>query len=339
MVFVSLLAIILSLKTYYFSPEATAKRFVAAVEDKDFSKAKKICPHYTDQSTISEESYSILFRQMSGTDDTKFLLDKSNFKMENTGGVFSQIVFLPIKRYITVTTENSNEKISVFQKSSEIKIKDGKLGPLIPYKYVFNFEINHPTLGQMIKKETISLDKDKELVLADATTFLEEPSFQKKVISTISDFFVSYNLCIQNDFDFNLISSTDEELKEELNESMAVLKPFIESYSLSFQKIIMNSDSLKIDSNQQTINFDIYIDRQLSILLKKELLDSDTVLQEDSKNATVTLVYDQDTKEWLISKIDFETYEQEPNNWKHQQEIKLKKRNEAIWKATGDNII
>lgn len=329
-----LIVSIVLLKSYYFSPQATAKRFVTAVENKNFSKAKKICPRYADDSDISEESYAILFKQMSESNDIKFLLDKSNFKNDTTSGLFSNVVFLPKKRYLTVTTENSSEEISVFQKNSEILSKDNKIGPLIPYKYTFDFEINHPTLGKIIKTETLSLDKDKELMLADTTTFLSSSSTQKKFMSSVSDFFISYNSCVQNNLDFSLLSSADEKLKEELNESTNAIKPFIDLYSLSFQTIVMNIDSLKIDNNQQMIYFDIFIDRKLSIQVKKELLESNNLLQEDSENAKVILSYSQGTKEWLVSEIDFETYEQNPENWKHSQEFKLKERNEAIWKST-----
>lgn len=327
-----LIVSIVLLRSCYFSTQATAKRFVTAVENKNFSKAKKICPRYADDSDISEESYSILFKQMSENNDIKFLLDNYNFKIDTTSGLFSNVVFLPKKRYITVITENSSEEISAFQKNSKILIKDNKIGPLIPYKYTFDFEINHPTLGKIIKKETLTLDKDKELILADTTTFLNSSPIQKKFITSVADFFISYDSCIQNNLDFSLLSSADEKLKKDLNESMNVIRPYIDMYSLSFQTIVMNNDSLKIDSDQQMIQFDIFIDIELSIHLKKELSESNNLLQEDSENAKVRLSYSQEMKEWLVSEIDFETYEQNPENWKHTQELKLKERNEAIWK-------
>ena len=331
---------LLSFRAHYVSPEATAMNLIEAVKNKEFSKAKKICPRYSDGSNISEETYTILFREISKNSDINFFLNKANFKKEKVSGVIPKIIFLPKKRYINITTENSNEKILVSQKNTEIAINDNKIGPLIPYEYTFEFEIEHPTLGSIEKKEKIILDKDKDLKLADETIFLESQLFQKKILSTVSDFFISYNACIENNFDFNLLSNTDNLLKEELSESIKVIKPYLEMYSLSFQTMIMNIDSLKVENNQHTIYFDMFIDRKMAMQIKKEFLKSDNIWQIDSENVTIKLKYNQDIKKWLVADFDFETYEQNPDNWKHKQEIKLKTRNEAIWNITKfDNLI
>lgn len=338
--FIVIIVIVNNIRNSYSSPEAVAKRFADSVSKKDFATAKKICPTYSDDSKISEEAYELLFNELSEKTDDKLLLDKSNFRMVTTNGLVPKTFFLPEKRYISVTTANSNEQISAFQKNREVQLKDNKIGPLISYQYTFEFEIDNPVLGTITKKEKVSLKKDRDITLTDNSTFLESTSLQKQFVGVVSDFYLSYNESIRNNFDFASLSSIDNETKNELSETMSALKPFIETYSQSFQTIIMNATSLKLDSDLQTVHFDVYIDRMISVKLKKEWSDSSDAIQDDSKNAKVTLSYDVNSKKWGVSEIDYETYDQDPANWKKKQQVKLDHRNEATWNEnTSGNAI
>lgn len=329
--FIVVFIIVNNVRSSYSSPEAVAKRFADSVSKKDFATAKKICPTYSDDSEISDEAYELLFNELSEKADDKLLLDKSNFRVVTTGGLVPKTFFLPEKRYINVSTANSNEQISVFQKNREVQVKDNKIGPLISYQYGFEFEIDHPVLGTVTKKENIALKKDRDITLTDNTAFLESASLQKQLVGVVADFYVSYNESIRNNFDFASLSSIDHAAKNELSETMYALKPFIETYSQSFQTIIMNSTSLKLDSDLQTVHFDVYIDRVISVKLKKEWYDSSDAIQDDSKNAKVTLSYDENSKKWGVSEIDYETYDQDPAKWEKKQQVKLEHRNEATW--------
>lgn len=121
----------------------------------------------------------LMFKQMSKTKDISFLLNTSNFETRKTNNYLAQTVFLPKKRYINLETGSDYEKISVFQDSKELQLNSTTLGPLIPYEYTFEFEVDHPTLGKILKKEKVSLETDRDVVLTDRMTFLSDQSFQK----------------------------------------------------------------------------------------------------------------------------------------------------------------
>ena len=317
------------IRRIYYAPEAIAKKLVRTISEGDADTGKMICPTYSDGSAISKESYSLFFAQLAGNVDEQFLLNSKNFKKVTTKGLFPKTTFLPRKRYIQLLTGSDLEKVSVVHKKRAVEIKNNKIGPLIPGKYQFEFEVENPSFGLESKEKTITLDQDKEVILTDSKTFLNNQAIQKQLLGVVADFYQSYNDCIQNNFNFDLLTNVEKDVKKELIETVEIIKPIMEMYSQDFQVLIMNNDSLKVTDDLQMIRFDLYIDLSISIRLKDDKVEEN--VRDGSENATVTLVYDKDKKEWLVAEIDFETYEQDPLNWKNKQQIKLKKKNKAIW--------
>lgn len=324
--------------TYYASPNYAVSRLVKAIESKDFNTAKSICPEFSDGTKISEKSYNLFFEELKKTKNERILLNQSNFKQKKTENLLSKTIFLPEKRYIQVSTRYLDEEVSVSNGNKAIKIEDNKIGPLIANSYSLTFEIKNPITGISIKREKIKLDENQEIVLTEEKTLVENEELQKKLINTVSNFFYSFNESIQNNLNFDSLSYVEEELKNQIIQSIGVLKEYITNYSQGYQTIIMNCDSVKFEENLSSVKFDIYIDKKTSIKLTEEISDFN-VFNEESRNAKVKLLFDKENNDWVVSDIDFETYSQNPEEWKKIRQIKLATENIATWSKNDGALI
>lgn len=326
---------------HYYSTEATVERFTTAVSKKDWKQAKEICPTYSDDSKISKESYELFFNALTdkGTAkaNKKLLLNEDSFKQVNQGKWFRKKTFLPYKRYVFVSTENEDDTLVASSKKVMLTEKNGKIGPMLPATYGLEYTFTNPIFGQATVSEKVSVNKEnQEYLFEDIKNFSQQPEFQKHVLNTVLDFYTSYSDCVANDLNFSELAYVDLQAKEELVESMNLIKPYLDLYQQEFQTVVMNVDSLKItDGKEPQVTFDLYIDREVKVKFKKEVAETVETINDDSKNATVTLRYDTTQERWIIEATDFETYDQDPKDWTNKQQVKLDAPNSASWSSSN----
>lgn len=324
-----LVLLVFSRLTQAATPEARATKFLTAVLEKDWQTAKKICPSYSDGSQISAESYQLFFSALTKKKQADFLLEENNFKQAQSNSFFSETVFLPVKAYLRVSSENAQDVIKVSSKKNSLRFKEGRSRPLIPHEYVFDFVLENPTLGELQQRKKVTVAAETDYYFADRSLFVQSSAFQKQMLLVVSNFYQSYNQCIRNNLDFSGLESTEAAAKQDLVAGLEILKPYLATYSQSFQTLILNSRSLKITGGGKTVVFDLYIDKLTKVTFDGRKINAG----EDRPNATATLVYDEEKKSWLVKKIDFETYSQDPKNWLQQQKIQLDQPNQANWSS------
>lgn len=266
----------------------------------------------------------------------RIFLDRSSFKKINGEKWYKKKYFFPVPKYLNVekSDENSPSKIEITVGNEVLDRKKGdNFGPLIAGKYRITYLVTNKKFGTTKISENEDLKDNHTFVLDDNSLYLHDTKFQNYLGSRVSNYFSSMGTAIDSELNFQDLAGVSEKQRMETIKSFDALKPYLESVKQSYQKIILNNSSLKFsDSEKNKISFDIYTDYKLELKFKTEE-NIPIGLAVNNDNATVTLIFDSDTKQWLVETIDFETYIQSPEDWDDKTFIKINQPHLDQWSA------
>ncbi|MGL9746899.1 hypothetical protein [Enterococcus sp. DIV0170] len=323
------------------------KELTTALKEDEYSRFKEICPKFTDQKKVRRVDYDRFQDSLKGKITEKkvrkIFLDRSSFKKINSEKWYKKKYFFPIPKYLNVETldENSLSKIEITVGNEVLDRKKGnKFGPLIAGKYRITYLVTNEKFGTTKFSKNEDLNDNHTFELDDSSLYLHDRKFQNYLGSRVSNYFSSMGTAIASELNFQDLTGVSEEQKKETIKSFETLKPYLESVNQSYQKIILNNSSLKFsDSEKNKISFDIYTDYKLELKFKTEE-NIPIGIAVNNDNATVTLIFDSDTKQWLVETIDFETYIQSPEDWEDKTFVKINQPHQDQWSAEhSGNII
>ncbi|MCP8852174.1 hypothetical protein [Latilactobacillus sakei] len=195
--------------------------------------------------------------------------------------------------------------------------------------------INNQCYGKVTQHRQVNLNQHNYQLKLTPDYFINQPDFQNHRLADVLTYYQSLNQSINQQLDFSHLEGVTAKDRAEVARVFAMLKPNLKAYQQQFQELAMNVDSLKIDGGQEPqVTFDLYIDLKQAVqVIAKTDKATFELTNDDRQNATVTMQYSTDEKQWLIQTLDFETYEQAPSEWMHKRQVRLKQPNQANWQA------
>ncbi|MCT0016809.1 hypothetical protein EFE32_08140 [Lactococcus lactis subsp. lactis] len=307
-------------------PDYAAKNAAQAVKADDFNRFLKFVPEFSNHQKISKSEFDRFVGAKKKTTVEKIkqeLLNKESFK-EVSRGFFATRQFYPIARQVILTTEDDASHLAIAENQS-LQTGD-KAGPFIPARYNINYKLTSPQYGNIDKTANIDLTKqDGRLNIQEKTNFLMKKNVQKGFLKLYTGYIQSFANCINNDFNFSKLDNTSSDYSDAINDYYTILKNEIESYKESFQTIIINTDSMKMD-NDNRVEFDAYVDIKTSLQIK-----GNSTEQDNRTNVTVTAIFDSSRKQWVIDNENWEVSSENPKDWLHQLKNVLDKLVVANW--------
>jgi hypothetical protein len=304
-------------------PDYAAVNAAQAVKADNFKRFLKFVPEFSNHQKITKSEFDQFVRakkKITVEKIKKDLLNKESFK-EISQGFLGIHQFLPIARQIALTTEDD---------ASTLTLAGEHVGPFIPAYYKIDYKLTSPEYGKIAKTGNIDLtNQDGSLDIQEKTNFLMEKNVQEGFLNLYTGYIQSFANCIDNDFDFNKLDNTSNKWSQSLNGYYGILKNEIESYKESFQTIIINTESMKMD-NDNKVEFDAYVDIEIGIQVKGKTTDLD-----NRSNVTVTAIFDNGLKQWVIDNENWEVSSENPKDWIHKIKKVLDKPIIASWSTTS----
>lgn len=334
----------------YQALPARIKRLEIAVQKKQWAVVEKALPEFANGQKISKTSYQ-LFEQQLGTKKAvkslaSQLADSDFYQIQNQHSWFKTKYFLPQVRYISWQQINvpTNTKIYISDQHNLWQLPKSTAKQhqaYIPGRYQIDFSINNGAYGKVTQRRTVDIRQRHYQLTLTPDYFVQRSDFQQKRLAELLDYYQSLNQAINNQLDFSQVTGVSEKDRTLLVTSFNELKPYLKAYHQQFQKIVMNTDSLKVDGGQEPqVTFDAYIDIQQSAQLKSDVDQQKLEVNNgDRQNMVVTMQYSMALKYWLIQDVDFETYVQLPSDWQHTKTIRLKQPSRANWVVGQSNIV
>lgn len=257
---------------------------------------------------------------------------------------FKPAQIYPVSRFLVLELPRDTElEVAIQAKEVEGEKSEewGKytFGPFLPGKYKLTYDLSHPKFGVKNTRETADLlTKDHRLTVKEASLYEDNQKFQKHLLASAVSYFESMNEGIREDLDVSkLMASKDH--KEKMQLSFDELKPYMESFDQQFQNITINCDSITVNTGLTKVQLDLYIDLKRSIKLLEEV-GINEALVSDKQNAVTTFLFDEQQKKWLVAELDFETYQQKPEEWEHIQRYRAEIEKKARWsKEDTEDIV
>lgn len=341
-----LFIIIITLSVIYWqnSTRHQTKLLVEAITQKDYAAFHKVSPTFNDGTKLKKETFLTFaesFPKKNKEEEIKKRISNDSvFEKKAQKNWFTPTQFMPYPRYLDFENEEDSE-VTFSVGDHLLTDKDNQVGPLIGANYSMDYTISSPIYGKMQQTQQMDLRKeDQTITLNEKEAFTTSKNFQEGLLNQVVSYYAAMNQGLQNDLDFSGVTQAQEETKTSLQQTFDELRPYIESVEQSFQKFIMNSESLKVEGNSEPqAIFDLYTDVELSLKIDTENEKTEEITNA-SQNAIVTMQFDQETEKWLIYSIDFETYTQQPDDWSDTNEVSLPEVNRASWhedrKRQGD---
>lgn len=328
---------------YTYSLNHRLKELTTALKKNEYDSFKEICPKFTNKKSVTKVDYKRFRKSIKGNITIrkvrKIFLNRFSFKKINGKSWYKKKYFYPIPKYLIIdkSDQNSTSKIEVTVDNEILDNKnEKKFGPLIAGNYKVTYLVTNEKFGTTKISKNEKTYESHDFVLDDSYLYLHDSKFQNYLISQVSTFFSSMGSSISSNLNFDDLKGITDDQKKATIKSFGALKTYLESVSQSYQKIVLNNGSLKFSDNEKNkISFDIYTDYELKIKFKSEK-DVPLGLSVNNKNATVALVFDSDTKHWLVENIDFETYAQNPEEWTDKTVLNLDQPSTSQW-STGNS--
>lgn len=153
--------------------------------------------------------------------------------------------------------------------------------------------------------------------------------FQKHLLASVVNYFDSFNKGIREGLNVSQLAASKSH-RETMQQSFTELKPYLKSFDQQFQSIKLDCDSISVNAGQTKVQLDVFIDLKRSMQLVEEI-GINEALTTDNQNAIANLIYDEEQKKWLVDELDFDTYQQNPENWEHVQSYRAKSEQKAHW--------
>ncbi|MBS7577395.1 MULTISPECIES: hypothetical protein [unclassified Enterococcus] len=334
--------VFLGLFAYQRSSKVAINELTIAIQKKDSKRFQAICPTFSDGTKISNATIDLFFNEFSKAPSrqkvAKIFLNESAFQFKNKNSYFKEKYFLPHKRFLTLDNAE-NTKVTIENQGNFFdNLNQTNLGPFIPYLYQFHLLLDNPTYGIINKKQKVDVTNKTQMFDVDSQKiYLSEKQFHQKLLSIVSDYYLTMNQAINNNLNFDKLSSVSTDRRKMIQAQFDEIKPYLKRYSQSFQTMYLNVDSIKVKGlSEPQATFDIYIDLTTSMELVEEI-GLDEILMDDSKNAVVSLQFDSQNKKWFVKDIDFTTFNQNPEDWQHSVTNSLKEVNSASWSSDQAN--
>lgn len=113
------------------------------------------------------------------------------------------------------------------------------------------------------------------------------------------------NQGINDNLDFSSLLSASTETDQQIQLESDEIKEYLASYKQSFSEVTINIDSLKMAQvSTYEVTFDCLIDLQTEMKCTEEVGIKESIL-DTSENAVVQMIYDEETKQWVVDSVDF----------------------------------
>lgn len=326
--------------TFYHSSQATVSRLIKSVQEKDVDTFLSIVPTFSDGDKISKKQAKIFIESLNKNKYSQIkqiILNKELFYEKGKEAIFTPKKFLPQKRYLTIDWDG-NQCFS-FQIGNEVfNIDKKRVGPFIPSNYTIEMYTQSDVFGlsKEILKEKL-FENDQVYEFNEELFYLFDNTFHEILLDNLVSLYSSMNQGISNNFDFSSILFSSKETTEERQAYFDEVKEYLTSYKQSFQNVVINIDSLKINhSTIYEVTFDCYIDLQI----EAKFIDDNETFVDKTENAVVQMIFDEERMEWVVDTVDFETFVQDPTEWENKKSASLKEANIGVWTrdSSGFNL-
>lgn len=341
-----LLTIVLASGCYwrYQSLPAQMARLETAVNKHQWTVVEKMIPRFANGRKISKESYQLFEVQLTTKKAKQVFMQQltkpTAYQIENKTSWFKPKKFLPQARYLSWSASDVPSKTTIYisgqnqlwQLSNQ---SHQTQQAYFPGQYQLDLTINNQCYGKVTQHRQVNLNQHNYQLKLTPDYFINQPDFQNHRLADVLTYYQSLNQSINQQLDFSHLEGVTAKDRAEVARVFAMLKPNLKAYQQQFQELAMNVDSLKIDGGQEPqVTFDLYIDLKQAVqVIAKTDKTTFELTNDDRQNATVTMQYSTDEKQWLIQTLDFETYEQAPSEWMHKRQVRLKQPNQANWQA------
>lgn len=194
--------------------------------------------------------------------------------------------------------------------------------------------MSSPEYGKINQTASIDLtNQDGNLDIQEKTNFLMKKNVQEGFLNLYTGYIQSFANCIDNGFDFNKLDNTSSNWSRAINNYYGFLKNETESYKESFQTIIINNESMKMD-NDNRVEFDAYVDIEIKLQIKGKTAELD-----NRSNVTVTAIFDNDLKQWVVDNENWEVSSENPKDWMNKIKKVLDKPVIASWSNTSFDVV
>lgn len=307
-------------------PDYAAENAAKAVKVGNFNRFLKFVPEFSNKQKITKlefDNFVNAEKKLTVEKIKQELLDKENFK-EISRGFFATRQFSPIARQVALTTEDDASYLTIAGK--RLLQTGDNAGPFIPARYELDYMLTSLEYGNIDKKVSIDLtNQSGRLDIQEKTNFLMAKDVQEGFLKLYTGYMQSFASCIDNDFDFSKLDNASSEWSGVANDGYGILKSELDSYKESFQTIIINTDSMKMNDDGW-VEFDAYVDIKTSLKIKENLAELD-----NRSNVTVTAIFDSDRKQWVIDNENWEVNDENPKDWVNQLKNTLDKPVVASW--------
>lgn len=326
----------------YQSLPVQIARLETAVNKHQWAVVEKMVPRFANGRKISKESYQLFEAQLTTKKAKQAFMQQltkpTAYKIENKTSWFKPKYFLPQARYLSWSALDVPSKTTIYVSGQQQlwqlpKQNQQKQRAYLPGQYQLDLTINNQCYGKVTQHRRVNLTQDNYQLKLTPAYFMNQVDFQKQRLVDLLHYYQSLNQGINQQLDFSQLEGITAQDRTEIIQLFSTIKPQLKAYQQQFQELVLNTDSLKISGGQEPqVTFDLYIDLKQVVQVKSELNQADLkLMNDDRQNATVTMQYSTVENQWLIQKIDFETYAQKPSDWSHQQRVRLAQPAVANW--------
>lgn len=327
-----------SYSKYNNSVDVTVDRLATALLKKDNATIKQYMPSYSNKKKISTEARTIFYQQLKKLKKEQvvdLLKKEENFLVEEGASFLKPAQIYPKARFLVIELPKETDLRATIQKqeiSGDYAEEWNKytFGPFLPGTYKVSSEMAHPKFGLKKTKETVNLEaEDQRLTVKETSLYENNQPFQKHLLASVVNYFDSFNKGIREGLNVSQLAASKSH-RETMQQSFTELKPYLKSFDQQFQSIKLDCDSISVNAGQTKVQLDVFIDLKRSMQLVEEI-GINEALTTDNQNAIANLIYDEEQKKWLVDELDFDTYQQDPENWEHVQSYRAKSEQKAHW--------
>ncbi len=335
-----------------YSAETTIETFFESIKKKDAKKVSKLLKISNGKAKVSKQTVRPMIDYFEKnpeelqTIERNMLATSSKDASDYQSSIFTltkvgRKIGFPIYKlavspqYIRIDITDTYKNLVVNYGGRSLSLtKDGKVGPVIPGLYKLNITYDGLFYNMNECNGTVVAFSDESLLQVDQVENLKKnKDFQQEILKSLVTYYVSENEMIRNGFDSGKLKNITTEYANYSNVYCELMKEFVATYERTFSGMSLNLNSMNVKrlGDQYLLTLDCFVDQIEKVEYKKELTLDATEVIESIQSGVLTMVYDEKQHQWLLSEIDYTTYQRDPKEWENKLEYKMKEKDTVKW--------
>lgn len=328
-------------------PKKAVEAFVAAVEQKQPDRLENLILPDNDKALVDTTTLQALVTYLqTNSSNYQVIKEHLNEQVKNKDyttsnqqislvengkqwGIFTDYKLKVKTLSIKVTGQNEDDRVKVSIKKLKKPLNEKEeaiYGPVLPGSYQIITTVKNQ-LGTFLNEEKVDVwggSEQVSLVLDTNKLVQEDQEIQQKLLKEIDLFNQDMSVYQTSAFDINVFSNISETMKKDasiIEDDFDWVKEYIDQISSQYLGAVVNLD--KFETNYFNNQWTADVKASVSYQYKMKYRNIDKV-DDSSYNSirSYSLIYDEDSKKWLIDDIlDEESDGSEAKRWRNTEEL------------------